>query len=111
MHCCIGAPRATTCYGTGDKKINNTKKEVLGYLLISNSNNPNKHIVHDMLHRLHYTDSHTIMEQITKWEESRFELPGAASFLPIQRVYSKFATAHMTGEYIVVSPIPPRVYI
>ena len=51
------------------------------------------------------------MEQITKWEESRFELPGAASFLPIQRVYSKFATAHMTGEYIVVSPIPPRVYI
>ena len=88
----------------GDKKINNTKKEVLGYLLISNSNNPNKHI--DSLILIP-----TQSWSQSKMEESRFELPGAASFLPIQRVYSKFGTAHMTGEYIVVSPIPPGAYI
>ena len=43
MPCCIGARRAT-CYAMGYKNINNTKKEILGYLIISNSKNPNKHI-------------------------------------------------------------------
>ena len=46
MPCCIGARRAT-CYAMGYKNINtcNTKKEILGYLIISNSKNPNKHLV------------------------------------------------------------------
>ena len=58
-----------------------------------------------------YPGQHSFMDPITVWKEKNFELPGSASFIPVQRLHSKFAKAAIGSNQLVVSPIPAKVYV
>ena len=51
------------------------------------------------------------LKPIESYEEERFEQPGPASFIPVQRIYSKLAHVCVGAGRMLISEIPPQVYI
>ena len=58
-----------------------------------------------------YDDVSHYKSPITVWEDKKYINPGPASFIPVQRLFSKFAWCKHNGGRLIVSPIPPHIYV